>query len=89
MKTDMCRQDESIRKTKIATFSTNVDIINVKLCSRRNDDEHGHNWYKMDEIKAFRRDANMISLAFLKQKRASGMNINIDWNHINQYAPWA
>ena len=63
--------NESIQKTKIVKFATDVDIIKFQLLSRRNGGERRLNWYKMDEIKAFRRDANMISLAFLKQKKAS------------------
>ena len=59
---------KSILKNSRVRFAAAVDIINVQIHSRRNNNKDELCWYKTDEIKSFRRDANMISRAFLIQK---------------------
>ena len=55
-------------KKKKVIFSPIVDIINVQTIPGINKDDPALKWCKVDEIQSCRKDANMISRAFLTQR---------------------
>merc|ERR1712232_1490230 len=54
---------------KKVSFSSSVDAINVQTIPGINKDDPALKWYKVNEIQAFRKDANMISRALITQRR--------------------
>ena len=54
-------------KRNKVSFSAATEIINAQS-QRITKDELVNKWYKRNEIKSFRKDANMVSRAFLFQK---------------------
>lgn len=61
-------KNKIVLKRKKLCFSPFVRTINVQANSEINKKESELKWYKIDETQAFKKDAKMISRAFLVQK---------------------